>query len=150
MSSAPTDVVVDASLGLKWVLNETDTPAALLLLSEWEHAGIRRVAPSWCACETGNVLFQSVRRGELTLAEVQELLDLVLAAVTLLPEEPADTRRAMALAHQHGQRATYDAQYLALAQHLGCELWTADERFVAALGGSLPFVHALSERPSAT
>ena len=32
--------------------------------------------------------------------------------------------------------ATYDAHYLALAEHLGVELWTADTRLVNAL---LPF-----------
>lgn len=39
----------------------------------------------------------------------------------------------------------YDATYLALAEFVGCEFWTADRRLVAGVRDSLPFVRHLDE-----
>ena len=145
MTSAPGIVVVDASLALKWVLNEPDTPAALALLEEWQRAGVRAVAPSWFACEVGNILYRHAVGWTFTLAEAGELLAAALAQVQLQAEAPADAIRALGIAHAAGQKASYDAQYAALAERLGCELWTADGRFAAAVRGVLPSVRTLSE-----
>jgi len=36
--------------------------------------------------------------------------------------------------------AVYDAHYLALAERLGAEMWTADRRLCQAVGAALPWV----------
>ena len=41
-------------------------------------------------------------------------------------------------------RTFYDSTYLALAEHLGCEFWTADGRFYNAVKDSLSFVKWLA------
>jgi predicted nucleic acid-binding protein len=51
----------------------------------------------------------------------------------------------MEIADQLGQPAVYNSQYVALAEHLICELWTADERFGRAAQTVFPFVHWLGE-----
>lgn len=46
---------------------------------------------------------------------------------------PATVERhqsALEWAERLGQARTYDAQYLALAEHLGSVFWTADQRLV--------------------
>ena len=144
--SAAGVVVVDASLALKWTVVEQDSDIALDMLREWERDDARPTVPSWFSCELANVLFRLRVRGELTMAAAQANHDAVMQFVTVSDDNPEDARRAMEIAEQTGQKAVYDAQYVALAERLGCELWTADDRFVRAVGAALPFVHALSER----
>jgi predicted nucleic acid-binding protein len=40
---------------------------------------------------------------------------------------------------------TYDAQYVALAEMLGCDLWTADLRLVDTLRAALHFVRWIGD-----
>ena len=124
-----THIVVVDSIALKWVLNEPGSGLALILLGSWQSAGIQPAAPSWFACEIANVLYQHVQSRFLSIEDAREALVTALAPVTLIQEEPADAPRALDLAHQFGQRPTYDSQYAALAERLDCEPWTADVPF---------------------
>jgi len=45
-----------------------------------------------------------------------------------------------ALAAQFNRPAAYDSQYLAVAERLGCEFWTADERLYNAVKTHLSWV----------
>ena len=53
--------------------------------------------------------------------------------------------RTLELASQLGQGAVYDSHYLALAESLDCELWTADERFQRAARERFPRVRLLAD-----
>jgi len=55
--------------------------------------------------------------------------------------------QALALADALDLAATYDAHYLALAEHLGCELWTDDQRLMRRVASSLPFVRWIGDHP---
>ncbi len=69
-------------------------------------------------------------------------VDASVAVKWFLQEERSD--RADAL----GLPATYDAHYLALAEHLGCELWTDDQRLLRQVATSLPFVRWIGDHPA--
>ena len=49
--------------------------------------------------------------------------------------------QALDLAERFAFQAAYDAHYLALAEWLGGEFWTADGRLVQAVQAGLPWVH---------
>lgn len=51
---------------------------------------------------------------------------------------------AWAMAQEYQRPTTYDMTYLALAQILDCDLWTADRRLVLALGGREPRVRTVT------
>lgn len=138
-------VVSDASLALKWVLVEQDSPAALALLRAWQQAQIQPVVPSWFACEVGNRLFQSVRRGDLTVTEAQQSVSAIMALVEVADEEPADIARAIDLATAIGEPRIYDTLYVAVAERLGRELWTADERFRRKVIAEFPHIRLLRQ-----
>lgn len=142
-------VVVDASLAVKWVLEEPYTAEAVGLLAVWEEREVDILVPALLPYEVSNALFKRVRRGELTVEEAKEGLEAVLAALPA-PAEPWCTlyARALEVAHRFGRSASYDAHYLALAELEGCELWTADERLWNTVKGELSWVRWVGELAS--
>jgi predicted nucleic acid-binding protein len=51
--------------------------------------------------------------------------------------------RAYELATEYNRSTAYDTQYLALAERLNCDFWTADERLFNAVNGQFPRIHWL-------
>ena len=125
-------LVVDASVALKWVLDETGRDAADALLDE------DLVAPSLWLVEAADALWKRARRGEITAEEATErLAELYNAPVTSTPIED-DLPAALDLAHALGH-PVYDCLYLALAIREGTQVVTADNRFWAAVDQSADF-----------
>ena len=122
-------VVVDASLALKWLVREVYTAEANDLGRLWNSQGTRIAAPYLMPVEVTNALHQRVARGELTLEAASQRMESLLSSGLELLQPPHLYGRALELAGQLRQGATYDAHYMALAETLGCELWTADEKF---------------------
>ena len=137
-------VVVDASVAVKWVLHEEHTEEALVLRDRWWQASERVIAPPVFRSEVTNALHRYIRRGHLSRYEAAEALGVLIE--TVAPEEPPGLySRALTLASELAQRATYDSLYLALAESQGCEFWTADRRFLEAARVYFPQVRGLTE-----
>lgn len=119
-------IVIDASVALKWVLDEPGQVEADALLEE------ELIAPSLWLVEAANALWRRSVRGELTVAEAEERLgELFHAPVTSVRIEEdlvSAARLAAELSHP-----VYDCLYLALAlrEHTCCV--TADRRFFTAI-----------------
>lgn len=123
-----TTLVIDASIALKWVVEEEGTSEALILRRR-----AKAIAPDILPAECANVLWKKVRRGELSRDEAFLAARLLQAAdIELLPTRsllaPA-TRLAIELDHP-----AYDCFYLALAEECGCRFVTADDRLLRKLG----------------
>jgi predicted nucleic acid-binding protein len=121
-------LVIDASIAVKWVVEEQGTPEAL---------GVRQkaklIAPELLVAECANILWKKVQRGELLKEEALLAARLLQGAeIELLPTRSsleAATRLAIELGHP-----AYDCLYLALAIEHDCRFVTADERFLRKLG----------------
>ena len=124
--------VVDASLATKWLLDEDNSDRAHALARMWADDGTLPVAPYLLPVEVANVLHRRVVRGDLSLEVAVSLIETLLASGVELRETQQIHVRALELADELGQGAVYDSHYLALAESLGCDLWTADERFFRA------------------
>ena len=121
-------LVIDASVAVKWVVEEAGTAAALSLRKR-----AKLVAPELLIAECANILWKKVRRNELSKDEARlaaRLLqgaDLELSPTRSLLE--AATRLAIELDHP-----AYDCLYVALAAANNCPFVTADERLLRKIG----------------
>ena len=127
----PRRVVIDASVGLKWVLPEEDSDQARSLLADGRSMGARFVAPDAYLPEVTNALWaRSSLRGDITGGEARDGLErLFLSLPTLVPSVDLATQALeLALAFRH---AVYDCLYVALAIRLGSTVVTADQRMIS-------------------
>lgn len=122
-------VVIDASVALKWVLDEPGREAADALLEE------ELIAPSLWLLEAANALWRRTQRGEINGEEARERLsELYNAPVTTCAIED-DLLAAADLAHGLAH-PVYDCLYLATAIRENTYVVTADSRFHAAVDRS--------------
>ena len=110
----------------------------------WQAAGEEFVAPALAFYEVTNAIRQQLKAGALTANAGRKALEVALALPITLSSELVDHLRALELAAQLNRHATYDAHYLALAERLGVEFWTADERLYNAVRHALPWVRLVS------
>lgn len=119
--------MIDASIAVKWVIEETGTNEALALRSR-----ARLIAPDLLVAECANILWKKTRINELGTDEALFAARLLAGAeMELVPMRllfaPA-TRLAIALDHP-----AYDCVYIALAIERDCPFVTADERLLRKL-----------------
>lgn len=134
------DICVDASLIVALLLPELYTEAATNHWKTWMDKDDHIAAPSLLGYEVTNAIYRKVFQGKITpdegQAALQHFLDLDIEFVYL----PALHGKASELAKQFNRPNTYDAHYLALAYHLTCPLWTADERLYNVIKGKINWV----------
>jgi len=122
-----TTLVIDASIAVKWVVEEEGTPQALALRGR-----AKLIAPELLVAECANILWKKASRRELTKNEAIFAARLLQAAdIELMPTRSlleTATRLALDLGHP-----AYDCLYIALAVANGYQLVTADESLVRVL-----------------
>ncbi len=138
-------VTVDASLALKWVLDEEFSAQADALFTDSVVAGKSIEAPPLWRGEVTNAIYQKERRGLIASVEADATLQRLLAFPVKLTTVDNLYSRALTFARDHDLPATYDAQYIVLAQILGAELWTADQKLARSLPPSVSWVRWIGE-----
>ena len=134
-------LIVDASVALKWFLDEEGRDEADALLG-----GEPLTAPDFLLLECGNTFAVKARRGQLDAAATRDYLVTLRheLGVRFRPSEPyMVTAHALAL---DLQRSAYDCLYLAMAIANGDQVVTADEKFERAVRASkthAPFIRRL-------
>ena len=117
-------VVVDASVVVKWLVDEEDSDRARRLLVTEPDIHVPRLMAS----EVANSLARRARQGNIEPAGATAHVD----SIRRLPLRWADDQEiaadAVRLAIELDHPA-YDCMYLALAQRLGVQVVTADMRF---------------------
>jgi predicted nucleic acid-binding protein len=124
-------VVVDASVGIAYVRDESATAAVERAAAAWSLTGARLVVPAIFWVEVVNVLGMKhrYRAAEVTEA-LRELDELGLETVEIGRPELLLVSDAV----ERHRLPAYDATYLVVAQQLGAPLATLDRQLAAAAG----------------
>ena len=122
-------VVVDTSIAVKWVAEEEDSQQARDLIDSWRDQGLQASAPDLLVREFNSALFGKVRALRMDLDEAFDALARFESLDIVIYDSSPFHRRALELALFINHDEVYDLYFLALAESLDCELWTADQRF---------------------
>jgi predicted nucleic acid-binding protein len=123
------EVVVDASVCVKWVVDEDHSAKAIQLLQcEARHA------PDHWQAEAVNVLWAKVFRHDLIAADAEERMTVLLRAPVIGTPIAALMPRAVAISVAN-MLTIYDSLYVALAEQRDLPLVTADEKLIRSLSG---------------
>jgi predicted nucleic acid-binding protein len=133
---------VDANLVIRLVADPQDESVRRL----WEGWATERrqlAAPTLLFYEVTNALYRYQQLGFVSEPSAQLALQAALALPLHLYGEADLHRRALELAGRFSLPAVYDAHYLALAEWLGGEFWTADARLGRTVQSALEWVHVV-------
>lgn len=136
-------VVVDSGVLLATVLDEPLSAKAEALLKSWAARSFVMVAPTLCQYEIIAAMRKHAYRGTQSTADALRGRDIVLSYPVQYMIDDDLLRRGYDLATQYNRPTAYDSQYLAVAERLQCEFWTADERLYNALNQELTWIRWL-------
>jgi predicted nucleic acid-binding protein len=130
-------MIVDASVLLCAFFPDESQAQAQALLRDHAAGQERLKAPTLVVYEVTNAVWQAERRGRITSAQADQILQATAGLeIELLP---LDWGESLPLARQFN-RSAYDAAYLRLAERLNEGLITADERLYTAVHSKLKWV----------
>src|SRR5438067_1997595 len=148
MTPPPPYLVLDASLWIDVLLTEgyyrhtaqllADAPTALL------------IGPPHLRAEVTHALHGRTRRTSnfpLTPEEAQRALTEFLRLQLMTLEPFGIYQDAFTFARTHQVGSLYDTLYVVLAQGLGADFWTADQRLVTRVAGVAPWVRFIATYP---
>jgi predicted nucleic acid-binding protein len=138
--------VLDASVALKWVLTEPDSPKALSVRDDFRRHLHELLAPDILLVEVAHALTRAERKGIIKPPQAIRLLADLLS--TPMPLHPYRSLLAKAMAiSSHLRCGVYDCLYIALAEQESCQFITADDKLVKNLGAHFPFIVSLASMP---
>lgn len=126
-------VAIDAGFAFKLLVPNAQRDQLKALVRQW--TGERRVlyAPALWLYELTSIFAKSVHFGALEARDAQDGIALAMGLdVQLMAPDEDQARRALNWTVRLGRAAAYDSFYLAVAETLGCELWTVDQRLANA------------------
>ena len=126
-----TGFVVDASVAVKWLIDERLSDRAAQLLEK----NTPLAAPELLYVEAANALWAIARRGHISAGDVRDALDLLADAPLTVPASMKQLMAGAARLAIDLDHPVYDCIYLALAIQEQRPVITADHRFYDVVEG---------------
>lgn len=141
MSRSSRPVVVDANIAVHAVLETDLSPLAERCWLAWREADVATCAPRLWLYEVTSAIHRVYMQGQIREEQALTALEIALGlGVQLVPDDGL-APQAFRWATRLRRLATYDCFYLALAERLGAEFWTADRSLAnAATQAGVPWV----------
>ena len=124
-------IIVDASVALKWFMEELESDAARRVLE----SGELLVAPDLIVVEACNGAWKAVRKDLMTAAQADFLSHRLAATIDELYPAAGLAPLAMSIARRL-DHPVYDCFYLALAEQREATMVTADRRLITRVRGT--------------
>ena len=122
-------ICVDSSI---WVDSLTGIDISLANeVHTWIVDGLPLIAPDLIHYELGHVLTKRVRNRVVTATHAVDVLNALLTLNVELVDDDELHRRALALSLTTPGLSGYDAQFIAVSERTGAELWTMDKDLAA-------------------
>lgn len=137
------DIILDSGIFLARAFTEQFTKQAIAVFAQIEREASGIHAPTLLHYEVVSVIRMAVYSGRISPAQGLAIRQDVLEAPIGLHFDRSLVERAYDLAQELKLPRTYDAQYLALAERLGCVFWTADQRLFNSARDAFPSIHWL-------
>jgi predicted nucleic acid-binding protein len=137
--------VIDANIAVRTALDMNE--ALEIFWKRIDREQISPCAPRLWMSETTSAIRFLLAQKQITADEAGQALRTIHGLrIEIIDEDEEICLRAFEVAGRLGQSKAYDAIYLALAEKLAVDFWTADER-LANRGQDLklPWIHAISE-----
>lgn len=143
----PSIAVIDASLAVYSVINTPMASLAENVMDYLQNNRIKLYAPRLWWYEVTSVVHKYLFDGLLTEKYAKDTLTIILnLAVNRVDEDDGLCRAAFEWATRLTQKPAYDSFYLATAELLGADFWTADQRLTnRAHQLGLDWVHWMGE-----
>ncbi|MGA9351316.1 MAG: type II toxin-antitoxin system VapC family toxin [Anaerolineae bacterium] len=138
-------VCVDANIVVKLVAPEPDRPLALALWGKWLNEDREIVAPYLFCFEITSAIWRKAKRGLMSVEEAKEAVRGALMLGVRLLHPSNISLKAFDLAARFDRPAAYDTHYLALAEMMEGEFWTADERLYNTVRDDFSRIHWLGD-----
>ncbi|MGH7136451.1 MAG: type II toxin-antitoxin system VapC family toxin [Pirellulales bacterium] len=122
--------ILDASVALKWVLSEADSPIANRLRDEFKQRIHELLAPDTLPVEIAHALTRAERKGLIPKGQAAVLFADVVTPAPDLRSHLDFLARAIDISSD-ARMGVYDCLYVALAEREQCLVVTADQRMIA-------------------
>lgn len=140
-------VVLDANLGVALAIETPDSELVERRMMQWQDEDDELYVPTLWAYEVANALYRMITAKRIQPDQAKAALGFLFSSGVVRMDLGRDLHEAaLVWASRMGQGAAYDAHYIALAEHLNGEFWTADRRLVnVARQLGLAWVHHIQE-----
>jgi predicted nucleic acid-binding protein len=137
-------LVIDASFAFRLILPGPHQEGYRSLATEWHENGSLLCAPTLWVYEMTSALCKVVAFDQISHDQGRQALALARGlGLRLFPPDDPQIKLAFDWTMRLGRSAAYDSFYLALAETLQAELWTADKRLSNA--ADVPWVYLVGE-----
>lgn len=138
-------VVIDANIAVALLVERPWSALAEQKMLEWKSGKARLCVPALWPSEVMSALRKAISLNQMDQEDALKLVSAMDAWNVQVYVPDADlNRRSLIWAERIGQMAAYDAQYLALAESLKADFYTADKKlFNCCQNIGVPFVKFL-------
>ena len=127
-------IIIDASLTLRLVLNNSAQETVRGYFDHWFDQGLSLKAPTLWVYEVTSAIHKSVHFQQLTAEEGEEALQQALGLdIDVVAPNEALAKAAFVWTSKLNRSSAYDSFYLALADEYAAPLWTADGKLYRAV-----------------